>query len=196
MKRKQSTRAKASLRLPWGRAGGWLRFLESSVTQPTQGSGEGAGLREEQACAEHGCDWKRRSSKGSHVNELEQPQKVSPAGGKARLFSTLAMGGVNVSTKKYYPETDSHTIEGPEFTGFQLVCMARILTEADTYALSKNTAQTWAQNIPRKFQVMQTQIYNPQNKKDMWKQHSMNKTANKANGRIKTTYTTEAEMTR
>lgn len=50
---------------------------------------------------------------------------------------------------------------GPEFTGFQLACTARILTEADTCALSKNTAQTWAQNIPRKFQVMQTQIYNP-----------------------------------
>lgn len=104
---------------------------------------------------------KLRNYKDGNLSELEQQKKLSLAGGKARFFSTLAMGGVNVSTKKYYPETDSHTIEGPEFTGFQLVCTTRILTEAETYTLSKNAAQTWAQHIPRKFQVMQTQIYTP-----------------------------------
>ena len=107
------------------------------------------------------------------------------------------MGGVNVSTKKYYPETDSHTIEGPEFTGFQLVCTTRILTEAETYTLSKNAAQTWAQNIPRKFQVMQTQIYTPPKiTKDMCKQYSMNKNINKTNARIKATYTIDIQIIR
>lgn len=105
---------------------------------------------------------KLRNYEDGNLSELEQQQKILTSRWKSKIFFfTLAMGGVNVSTKKYYPETDSHTIEGPEFTGFQLVCTTRILTEAETYTLSKNAAQTWAQNIPRKFQVMQTQIYTP-----------------------------------
>lgn len=81
------------------------------------------------------------------------------------IVSTLALGGEeNVSTKKYYPEADSHTIKEPEFTWpmrvtrnskvkllrwFSVGCIPRSLAEAGTYMFRENTAQKWVQNIPR-----------------------------------------------
>ena len=102
MKMKQTTRAAGITEAAPGRGAGVAEVSGKHASHsPHKAVKRAPGSMMSRGWAEHERDCKRRSSKGRNLSELEQSQKVSLAGGNARFFSTLAMGGVNVSTKKY-----------------------------------------------------------------------------------------------